>query len=344
MVIQTRWHFCLGFRVLLLVCLLAGLVSCKGRTETYRETRFLFDTEVFIEATGVNAKGAVTLALEKMVALDQALNIYDANSEIIRLNQSAGIGPHQVSADTFEIIQGAIDIARLTEGYFNPALGPLINLWQEAEKIGKVPTEQEIQTLLPLTKFQIIELDNANQTVFLPLNGMALDLGGIAKGYAVEQAVEIMQEAGIKSAMVQAGGNIYTIGYKADGSAWRVGIRNPKKTDAIIGFINIHDLAIDTSGDYERFITINSVNYGHILDPFTGIPPEGVISCSIITERPILADALATAIFVMGVDKGLDMLEELPVTEGIIIDLEGVIYFSQGVEEFFVAAHDDIKK
>jgi thiamine biosynthesis lipoprotein len=143
--------------------------------------------------------------------------------------------------------------------------------------------------------------------------------------------------------MVQAGGNIYTIGYKADGTAWRVGIRNPQKTDSVIGYMDVHDVAIDTSGDYERFITIEGVNYGHILDPFTGYPPEGVISCSIITDSPVLADALATAFFVMGAEKGLEELADLPGVEVILIDSENGIHMSPGAEKKFIATPEIIE-
>ena len=165
-----------------------------------------------------------------------------------------------------------------------------------------------------------------------------LDLGGIAKGYAVEQAVLILEEAGIKSAMVQAGGNIHTIGYKADGTAWRIGIRNPQQTEAVIGYVDIHDTGIDTSGDYERFITINGVKYGHILNPFTGYPPHGVISCSVLADSPVLADALATALVVMGVDMGLEKVNALPGVEVILIDSEGGIHMSAGAEGMFISA------
>ena len=327
-----------GFRLIGLLCLVANLVSCNTRNETYLETRILFDTEVYIEAYGRDAKAAVTKALDKMAKLDQSLNFYDATSELSQLIRSAGSTPQWVSPETFEIIQEAIDIAQITEGSFNPAIGPLVKLWENAGETGRVPTSKEIETLLPLTNFQLIELDSANQTVFLPREGMMLDLGGIAKGYAVEQAVLILEKAGIKSAMVQAGGNIHTIGYKADGTAWRIGIRNPQQTEAVIGYVDIHDTGIDTSGDYERFITINGVKYGHILNPFTGYPPHGVISCSVLADSPVLADALATALVVMGVDMGLEKVNALPGVEVILIDSEGGIHMTAGAEGMFISA------
>lgn len=331
---RSRW----GFSLISLLCLFTNLVSCAGRNETYRETRFLFDTEVYIEATGVDARTAVIKALDKMAELDQTLNIYDATSELSQLNRSAGTTPQRVSPETFEIIQEAIDIARKTDGDFNPAIGPLVTLWQKSKDTGRIPASADIKSLLPLTNYKVIELNSTEQTVFLPLVGMMIDLGGIAKGYAVEQAVAILQKAGIKSAMVQAGGNIYTLGYKVDGTAWRVGIRNPQKTDNVIGYLDVHDVAIDTSGDYERFITIDGINYGHILDPFTGYPPVGVLSCSIITDSPVMADALATVFFVMGTEKGLEKARELPGVEVIFVDAGGGIHMSAGVEGSFIGA------
>jgi thiamine biosynthesis lipoprotein len=144
-----------------------------------------------------------------------------------------------------------------------------------------------------------------------------------------------LKEAGIKSALVTAGGNIYAIGNKSDGSAWQVGIRDPLDIGSIIGYIDVLNQAVDTSGDYEQYFIVNDIKYGHILDPFTGYPPQGVTSCTIIADSPAAADALATGIFAMGMEKGLARLETLSGVEGLMIDVNGGRHFPRDFQEMF---------
>lgn len=320
-----------------LCILIIGLTSCSIalNKESYQVSAFLFDTEVSLEIYGAGSQAAGERAIEMMTGLDSALNIYESESEMAKVNQSAGKNPMTVSADTFAIISEALEIAELTGGAYNPAIGPLVELWRISQEKGTLPQPAEIQALLPLTDFRAVALDESTSTVFLPVEGMRLDLGGIAKGFAVERAVSILKDAGIESAKVAAGGNVYAIGSKQDGSPWRIGIRNPKKQNEIVGYVELKDQGIDTSGDYERFFEIDGNTYGHILDPSTGYPPKGVISCSIVADRPTLADALATATFLMGQEKGLPMLEAMSAVEGMIIDEAGTLHMTPGFEKIF---------
>jgi thiamine biosynthesis lipoprotein len=210
-----------------------------------------------------------------------------------------------------------------------------VDLWQNAKNKSEIPDSHEIETVLRLVNYQDIELNGSDQTVFLPVVGMRLDLGGIAKGYAVESAVSILKGAGIVSGLVSAGGNIYALGYKPDGSAWRVGIRDPLDIDGVVGYIEIHDQAVDTAGDYVQYYIVNDIKYGHILDPFSGFPPQGETSCSVVTDNPAMADALATGIFAMGLDKGLKMLAMIPGVDGLIIDSGGGMHSFRGFEKMF---------
>lgn len=164
-----------------------------------------------------------------------------------------------------------------------------------------------------------------------PKNGDNL----LREGWRRDRAVSILKEAGIESALVAAGGNVHAIGNKPDGSAWRVGITNPQKIDEVVGYVEIRDQAVDTSGDYEQFYTVNEKKYGHILDPFTGYPPEDVTSCTILASSSATADALATGIFAMGFEKGSVDLGRIPGIEGLIINSGGNFHFSQGFEEIF---------
>jgi thiamine biosynthesis lipoprotein len=327
----------------ILLCILsASLAGCgtSPQAESYRSSQFLFDTEVYIEAYGSGAEAAGIKAMTAMAALDKALDIYDPESELARINSSAGITPQRVSADTFAVVQEAIEMAQLTGGYYNPAVGPLVELWRGAKEDEVLPEPNEIERLLPLTDSRAVELNSKNQTIFLSISGMSLDLGGIAKGYAVEQAVSILRQAGISSAMVVAGGNVYAIGKKPDGTFWRVGIRNPLEVKGVMGYIEIRDEGVDTAGDYERFYTVDGRKYGHILNPYTGYPPEDVTSCTVLADDPTLADALATAVVAMGLEQGMAFLEKTPGVEGMIIDAKGGRHFTQGFENRFVPYGD----
>ncbi len=313
----------------LLLVLLTGLLltACQPSAgeKVYRETRFLFDTEVYIEAYGgassEDVQQAGERAMEQIATLDQAANFYAADSEITMLNEAAGLETVALSEDTFALLERALEIAELTNGAFNPAVGPFVELWQTAKTDGVLPTEEEVALLLPLADYKKIELDAAQRTAFLQEEGMSVDLGAIAKGFAVERAVEILQEGGVESAIVRAGGNVYALGEKPDGTSWRVGIRNPFQLDETIKFVELHNQAVDTSAIYEQNFSINGKEYGHIIDPRTGYPAEGTASSTIITTSPSLADALSTAVFILGHEEGAALIETIPETESFIIEV-----------------------
>lgn len=317
------------------VLLTTFLTACQSpkSEEVYRETRFLFDTEVYIEVYGPGAEQNGMKALKKMAAIDRAANRYSKDSEISKLNQAAGKMPVVLSKDTFDLLQESLKIADLTNGIFDPAIGPFVQLWLKAKSDKVLPSSEEIQKYLPLIHYKKVRLDPANKTAFLPESGMSIDLGAIAKGFAVEQAMSILKKAGITSAMVRAGGNIYTIGTKPDGSSWKIGIRDPHKLDSTIGYLEPLNQVVDTSGMYEQFFTVAGKKYGHIIDPRTGLPAEKTASCTIITDHPALADALSTAVFILGKEKGLALMKEFPRTEGIVIGTDGSRAMSPGFKK-----------
>jgi thiamine biosynthesis lipoprotein len=317
---------------LVIVFLLFFLTTGCHSAEPYQETKFLFDTEVYIEAYGPNAEKAVNKAMEKMAAIDQEANFYSEDSEIALLNQSAGKNAVHLSKDTFELLEKSLEIAELTSGAFDPAVGPFVQIWQTAKAEEVIPSEEKILQLLPLVDYKRVIIDSDNLTAYLPEAGMSIDLGAITKGFAVEKGMKILKEAGIKSAMVRAGGNVYTIGKKANGNSWRVGIRNPLQLDKTIGYIEPINQVVDTSGNYEQSFSINGHDYGHIINPRTGYPVEGTTSCTIIAENPALADALSTAVFVLGHEEGLALIEKTPKVEGFMVSTDGVRYMSSGFE------------
>lgn len=328
----------------LLVLLSLFLTACNPNPfeETYQGTQFLFDTEVFIEAHGPGAEEAGLKAMEKMQALDRACNIYSPDSELTALNQAAGEEPVSLSDDTFHLVQRSLEAGELTKGIFDPTIGPLAQLWRKAKLEETLPSSDEIQKLLILVNYKKVILDPDHKTAFLPTSGMSLDLGGITKGYAVEQAIGILNQAGISSAMVVAGGNISTIGTKLDGSPWRVGIRDPQKPDGIIGYLEPINQVVDTSGNYERFFTVEGKSYGHVLDPRTGRPAVGVASCTIMTDNPTMADVLSTTALILGTEEGLTLIECIPNAKAIMIDSNGSRFMSTGLKDFLKEYANDV--
>jgi len=305
------------------------------QTQDYRETGFLFDTEVYVQAHGWGAKKAALQALEAMKEIDARLNKFSADSELDLINQAAGLKPVVVSDWTFGVIQQAVQIAEMTQGAFDPTIGPLMAVWgfgSAGEQ--KIPTPEAVEIAKELVDYQNVILDSTKQTVYLSRKGMVLDLGGIAKGYAVDQAVSILKESNISSALVSAGGNIYTIGRKKDDSPWQIGVRDPSDKGKIVGYIQLENQAIDTSGDYERFFWADGKKYTHILDPRTGYPVQGVSGGTVIMPRAVQADALATAVIVLGAEKGLELIEQLNGL-GLIIAADGRLVLSNKMEDVF---------
>lgn len=322
----------LSFSVLFI---LSFFTSCNtsGTKDVYRETKFLFQTEVFIEAYGENSDKAVKKTLDKMSAIDQAANSYSDDSEITRLNKAAGMEPVTLSEDLFDLLEYSLTIAELTDSAFDPTVGPLVGLWQTAKSEQTPPSDEQIQETLQLVNYKNVIMNSNNMTAFLSQPGMSIDLGAITKGFAVEKGMAILREHGIRTAMIRAGGNVYTIGTKPDGNKWQIGIRDPLHPQHTLGYLEPENQVVDTSGNYEQLFTVNDKTYGHIIDPHTGYPADAAAGCTVLTNKPSLADALSTAAFILGAEEGLNLLERIPDTEGIMISSDGQLFMSSGFGE-----------
>jgi len=243
------------------------------------------------------------------------------DTDLARVNATAGITPVQVHDDVFEVIERALYYAEISSGAFDLTVGPLVSLWGIGGDDPRVPTQAEIDAVLPLVNWRDVELDRERRSVFLRQPGMALDLGGIAKGYAADEAVAIIRKARLQRAIIDLGGNIITFGVRQDGRPWRVGIQNPlDNRGAYIGIVEVRDRTVVTSGVYERNFEADGVLYHHIFSPFDGYPAaSGLLSVTIIADLSIDADALSTAVFVMGYERGISLLESLDGVEGIFV-------------------------
>jgi len=270
--------------------------------------------------------------------IESRMSVFIEGSDVYRINKAAGIEAVEVHSDVFGVIERAVHYAELSGGAFDPTVEPLAALWGIGGENPRVPAREEIESVLPLINWRDIELNRENKTVFLKRPGMALDLGAIAKGYAADEAAVIIKKAGIPRAMINIGGNILTVGEKKDGSLWRIGIQNPLDTrGAYIGMSRIMEKALVTSGVYERFFVAGGRHYHHIFSPSLGYPADnGLLSVSIITDISMDADALSTAVFVLGYEKGRAFVESLEGVEAIFVFDDRSICLTGGVDFILV--------
>jgi thiamine biosynthesis lipoprotein len=257
--------------------------------------------------------------------IDNRMSVNLPDSDISLVNAAAGIAPVQVHGDVFDVIERALYFAELSGGAFDPTVGPLVSLWGIAGDKPRVPSLAEIVAVLPLVNWRDIELNRQQRSVFLKQPGMALDLGAIAKGYAADEAAAIISKAGIERAIIDLGGNIVTYGLKEDKSPWKVGLQNPLEgRGAYFGIVNVmaspakQAQTVVTSGVYERYFEEDGVRYHHIFSPSGGYPAtNGLASVTLIAENSMDADALSTAVFVLGYEQGRALVESLPGTEAV---------------------------
>lgn len=278
------------------------------------------------------AQASITAGFQEIRRLDELLSTWIPTSELSRVNQAAGHGPVKVSAETFAILRRSLEIARQTDGGFNIAIGPAVEVWSVTE-LQHVPTDAELDAIHPLVDLSQVRLNEVEQTVLLTKPGMRVDVGGIGKGYAADLAVRVMQDAGAVAGVVALSGDIVTFGRLPGGAKFPFGIRHPRKDEALLAVIELQDEAISTAGDYERFFERDGVRYHHILDPTTLKPARACRSVTVVAREGTMADGLDTGIFVMGPDRGMELVEQLPDVEAVIVDHEGTVHVSTGLRD-----------
>ncbi len=298
----------------------------------------LMDTYVTIKAYGESkskVKRAVDKAMAEIKRIDVLMNFYDKNSEISKINKKDGANPIKISTDTMKIISLSLAYAEKTGGAFDPTIGALTSLWDFGKE--KTPSESEMEKNLPLVDYHFIELNKEKETISLQKEGMKLDFGGAAKGYAIDKAMDILIKEGVSGALITTGSTTKVTRLKAKKDLWKIGIQNPRFHDNeenVMGIISTTDKSMSTSGDYQRYFTKNKVRYHHILNPKTGMPAQEYISVTIITDLGAAeADILSTAVFVMGYPEGMDFIKQNNNIEGIIVTADGAVHVSPGLRE-----------
>jgi thiamine biosynthesis lipoprotein len=293
-----------------------------------KQTRFMMDTYVTIYALGPRkiTVGAIDRALDRMQEVDTKFNSRNPKSLIYAFNHE---GKPISDPEIVFVAANALQIARESDGAFDITVAPLIELWGFYGDAPHLPADQEIKACLHRVGYQYLSL--ADQKLEKTKNDVEIDLGGIAKGYAVGQAAKVLKELGVTSAVIDAGGDVYALGKRGD-KPWKVGIKDPRGGEDLLGYLEVEDLAVMGSGDYERFFEKDGKRYHHIFNPKTGYPAEGLRGTTLIYPDPMAADAWATAIFVLGPEKGLELVERTPGMEVIMVTTSGKIIYSSGLK------------
>ena len=297
-----------------------------GADSGYRPVFGTFARTVAVAADSSTAKKCIEAGFEQFELIDNLMSDYKADSELSRVNREAYKGAVKVSEPLFEVLQRSVVFSRETGGAFDVTVGPLVDLFRSAEKKQVAPSKDQIAQAKLKVGFEKLKLDEQNRTVKFAVDGMRLDLGGIAKGYAVDLAVEAMQRAGTIGGMVDVGGDIRCFGVPPRGkSRWLIGLQDPNETEYGFGtgrsllVLELTNAAIATSGDYRSFTLIEGKKYSHIIDARAGCSSNGLTSVTIISKNATDTDALATAVSVMGPDEGLKLIESLAEAEAILI-------------------------
>lgn len=310
------------------IILIFAIFGC-GKERIITKSRFLMDTFVEVKVLHddpVFAERAAEAALKEIERLEGIMGFYDEGTELWRINNRDG--RIRISDDMMEVVKTSLRYSKKSGGAFDITVGPLMRVWGFGGKRGNLPSPYEIKKALGCVGYERVRLDEDKKTIELLGDGMMIDLGGVATGYAVMKACKVLREMGISSALINAGGDIQVIGNRP----WRIGIQHPRRKRDIVGILLLSDEAVATSGDYERYFIHNGIRYHHILDPRTGYPARDCISVTIISKDAFLSDILSTCVFVLGKKEGLSFIKGMDGVEAIIITKDG-IFWTQGVKE-----------
>lgn len=300
-------------------------------------TSYVLGTIVNFKVYGKNAEKAIDEAIDKLNEIDDKMSAFKEYSEISKINMEAGIAPVVVSKETYELIKKAILYSEILEGTFDITVRPLVNLWGIGTYKENIPSSKSIDEALKLINYKDIIFDDTLSSIMLRKTGQAIDLGGIAKGYAADCVRDIFIKNGIKAALIDLGGNIFVLGKKYDGKLWNVGVQDPlKKRGEFIGIVSAKDKSIVTSGNYEKYFIKDDKMLHHILDPRTGYPSESkIISATIISDNSIDGDGLSTGVYILGIEKALKLIEYIKGIDAVLITEDRKVYSTSGIKKDF---------
>ncbi|EEI59029.1 ApbE family protein [Enterococcus faecium TX1330] len=320
--------------------------STKILKDPYSDEQFLLGTYVRIRVYDEGKEAALKPAFDRVKELGDKITINQKGSEIDEVNEQAGIKPVKVSDDVYTLVKRAYEYSQDSQGGFDMAIGAITQLWRIGFDDARKPSQEEIDQALKLVDYHKIELNDQEKTVYLKEKGMIIDLGAIAKGYITDEVVKVLKKQGVTTAIVDLGGNVYVLGHspRGENQDWTVGIQDPNMArGSVLGSIKERNKTLVTSGIYERYLEVDGKKYHHLFDPKTGYPFDNdIASVTIITDKSIDGDGLSTAVFSMGVKKGLEYVEsELNNgTEAIFVTKDDKVYVTDPIKDTFKLSED----
>ncbi len=270
-------------------------------------------------------------AAAEISRIEKLISAWDEGSETALINRNAGIRPVKVSLELFKLIERSKQISELTDGAFDISYSSMDKIWKFDGTMKKMPSEAEIKNSVSKVGYKKIILDVENQTVFLKQKGMKISFGAIGKGYAADKAKALLISKKVVGGIINAAGDLSTWGTDVSGEKWIIGIVNPLSKDKIVSWLPVVESSVATSGNYEKFVTFNGKRYSHIIDPRTGYPSSGITQVTVFAKSAELCDALATAVFIMGKDAGIERINQLGGPEVILFDSENKVHKSSGI-------------
>jgi len=307
----------------------------KNQLQVFKKSLILMGNRFELSAVALNqeiADAQIESGILEIQRIERLLTTYKEDSQTNEINRNAGIKPVKVDQEVFNLIARSIKISEITQGAFDITYGSIDkSLWNFDVNMKKLPDAETAKKAIRLINYKNIILDYANTTVFLKEEGMRIGFGGIGKGYAADSAKMVMKENGCQSGIVNASGDLNVWGTQPDGSDWTVGVVNPNVQGEAFSYMSVTGLAIATSGNYEKYAVIDGKKYSHTISPKTGLPVSGIKSVTIITKSAEVADAMATPVMIMGIDTGMDLINQLKDIEAIIIDDNNNIYTTKNI-------------
>lgn len=274
----------------------------------------------------------IDMAVAETKRIENLISDWIPTTQISEVNKNAGIKPVKVNNEVFELVERALKISEITDGAFDISYASMDKIWKFDGTMTTMPTKEAIKKSVEKIGYKNIILDKKEQTIFLKIAGMKLGLGGIGQGYIADKIKDLLFLNGCISGIINVSGDINAWGKQPDGKLWTIGIVNPLNKNKIFATFPLVDSAVETSGSYEKYVIFDGIRYSHIIDPRTGYPAKGVVSVSVFAKQTEIADALATGIFVMGVEVGLDLVNQIKGVECIIVDDQGKIHSSNGID------------
>lgn len=327
MIFKKRPHLFILKRCGIFYFLIFILAGCS-QGSSVKETRILMDTFCEISCYG-NDKGkamaAIGAAFKEMERIERVFSKFNEDSEVSKINKLAGMEKVKVSREVFDLTERSIYYSRISDGAFDITVAPLMEIWGFVRKHNSVPDKEVVENVLKYVGYKNVELDSKELSIRFLNKGVKLDFGGIAKGYAVDMAKDVLVSNGIKNCLVNLGGNIFALGNAHGKKNWKIGVQDPRKRGKLLYSFELNDRAISTSGNYERFFEIGDKRYSHIINPLTGEPCQGIISVTVALDSAEGADALSTAIFVMGEKNGLTLAKSIKDIKVLILKEDGKI-------------------